>query len=267
MDARVVTMTDFQRLAGRRAVITGGGGGIGAASATQMAAEGAAVAVVDIRTGAATETASAIRDRGGIATGHTGDLSDEEFVSTLMEEVSQRFDGLDTIVACAGITVYSATDSMSLEAWNKTITANLTSVFLTVKHALPFLLSETDAAIVTVGSVASLVAAGGSPAYDASKGGVLQFTRSVAVEYADRGIRANCVCPGPVETSIAANSEAVSGLRGERDRSPLGRMVHRPIRRVASPNEVATVIAFLCSPEASYITGAAIPVDGGHTAV
>jgi NAD(P)-dependent dehydrogenase (short-subunit alcohol dehydrogenase family) len=119
---------------------------------------------------------------------------------------------------------------------------------------------------VTIGSVGSLVAAGTSASYDASKGGVLQLTRAIAAEYAGRNIRANCVCPGLVKTSLAENSQRLYGALGTRDEPPFAR-VRRPVERPADPAEIAAVVAFLCSAGSSFMTGAAVPVDGGYTAV
>jgi NAD(P)-dependent dehydrogenase (short-subunit alcohol dehydrogenase family) len=247
--------------------VTGAGSGIGRATALEFAAEGAAVAVVDKRPDAADDVAAAVRDSGGSAVAFTGDVSDEAFISDVMRRAAEQFGGLDTLVAGAGITIRATTEGMALEAWEAIIRVNLTGAFLTIKHAIPELVAAGAGAIVTLGSVASLVAGGSSPAYDASKGGVLQLTRSVAAEYADRGIRANCVCPSLVLTDIAANSEIISGFAGDPSRVALGWRVPRPIDRGADPSEIAQVIAFLCSDEASFITGAAIPVDGGHTAI
>jgi NAD(P)-dependent dehydrogenase (short-subunit alcohol dehydrogenase family) len=148
--------------------------------------------------------------------------------------------------------------------------------FITLKHALDHLTADhlaTDhpttgggGVIVTIGSVASLVAAGTSASYDASKGGVLQLTRAIAAEYADRNIRANCVCPGLVRTSLAENSQRLYGAPGTRAEPPFSR-ARRPVERPADPAEIASVVAFLCSAGSSFMTGAAVPVDGGYTAV
>ena len=119
---------------------------------------------------------------------------------------------------------------------------------------------------MTIGSVASLVAAGPSPSYDASKGGVLQFTRAVAAEYADRGVRANCVCPGKVRTGLVANTEALSGESRRRAAAPSA-WVRPPDDRLADASEIAGVIAFLLSADASFITGVALAADGGYTAI
>jgi NAD(P)-dependent dehydrogenase (short-subunit alcohol dehydrogenase family) len=225
------------------------------------------VAIVDKRPDAADEAAAEVEAAGGSALAFSGDVADEGFVQEVVGQAAARFPRVDTVVAAAGITIYSATDAMTLEIWESTLRVNLTGVFLTIKHALPGLVASGDGVIVTLGSVGSLVAAGGSAAYDASKGGVLQLTRAVAVEYAEQGVRANCVCPSLVHTDIAANSEAVSGLKGDRSRIPAASRIQRPMSRGAQPEEIARVIAFLCCPESSFITGAAIPVDGGHTAI
>ena len=157
---------------------------------------------------------------------------------------------------------------MALADWQLVISVNLTGVFLVVKHSLAHLLDAGGGAIVTVGSTASLVAAGRTASYDASKGGVLQFTRAVAVEYVDQGIRANCVCPGVVSTDLAAHSRALDAPleTGDGVPGPSGRL-RVPMSRAADPSEIAAVVAFLCSDEASFLTGAAIPVDGGYTAI
>jgi len=147
------------------------------------------------------------------------------------------------------------------------IGVNLTGVFLTLKHALPFLLEAGGGAIVTIGSTASLVAAGRTASYDASKGGVLQLTRAVAVEYAEQGIRANCVCPGVVRTDLAANSRVLDAPLSADDAAGPSTRLRIPMPRAADPSEIAAVVAFLCSDDASFLTGAAVPVDGGYTAI
>jgi NAD(P)-dependent dehydrogenase (short-subunit alcohol dehydrogenase family) len=257
-----------QRLAGRRALVSGGGSGIGRASALRLAAEGAGVAVVDVRPGAADPVVAEIKDAGGTAVGVIGDVRDETSVAAAVAEAVGTFGGLDTVVACAGVTGAGSTDALSLEQWELVIGVNLTGTFLTVKHALPHLIDAAGGAIVTIGSVASLVAAGRTSSYDASKGGVLQFTRAVAAEYVDRGIRANCVCPGVVATNLFATSRELHvdvGSGGDPD-NPATK-VNPLMRRPADPSEIASVVAFLCSDDASFVTGTAVAADGGYTAI
>lgn len=259
---------DFGRLEGKRALVTGGGSGIGRAVAHRLAADGAHVAVLDVREGAGESVASAIMDKGGTAIGVVCDVGDEAGVAAATELAVSALSGLDTVVACAGIAYAESTAGMSLESWETMLRVNLTGVFLTVKHALPHLIAAGGGAITTVGSVASLVAAGRCGAYDAAKGGVLQFTRHIAVEYVDQGVRANCVCPGLVATDLAANTKAITQPRRRTGSvRPAMDRIDIPMSRASDPSEVAAAIAFLSSEEASFITGVALPVDGGYTAI
>jgi NAD(P)-dependent dehydrogenase (short-subunit alcohol dehydrogenase family) len=257
-----------RRLAHRRALVTGGGSGIGRAVAFRLAAEGAAVGVVDVRDGAAEAVATAITDDGAKAFAAVGDVASEASVEASTAQIVAALGGLDTVVACAGLAYQGTTHGTSLDAWETMVRVNLTGVFLTVKHALPHLVDAGGGSIVTIGSVASLVAAGQSSAYDASKGGVLQFTRAVAVEYVEQGIRSNCVCPGVVATDLGANTRAITDQADTSGhRRPAADRLDVPMSRSSDPSEIAAAVAFLCSDDASFITGVALPVDGGFTAI
>jgi NAD(P)-dependent dehydrogenase (short-subunit alcohol dehydrogenase family) len=258
---------DSQRQAEKTALVTGAGGGIGRSTALRLAKEGSDVVVLDVRADAAEKVAAEVAEAGGQSLGLRCDVGDESSVEAAVSAAVQRFGRLNTIVACAGIALDGATDALSLAEWELVLRINLTGTFLILKHTLPHLVAAGGGSIVTVGSVASLVAAGRASSYDASKGGVLQLTRAVAVEYADRNVRANCLCPGVTATDLGRNSQAVgrSGAGGEPASRPL--RVDVPISRRADPAEMAGVIAFLCSDDASFVTGAAIAADGGYTAV
>ena len=185
-------------------LVTGGDTGIGRATCVRLAEEGAAVAVTDVRTDDATETARFIEEVGGSATVHELDVTDEAATQRVIADAAATLGGLDGLFANAGITTARRTHELTLEDWHRVIAVNLTGPFLSIKHALPHLIDTGGGAIVATGSVSSVVngLVGGAVSYKASKGGVLQIVRSVATEYADGGVRANCVCPGFVDTKI-----------------------------------------------------------------
>jgi NAD(P)-dependent dehydrogenase (short-subunit alcohol dehydrogenase family) len=255
-------------LRNRRALITGGGGGVGSACAFQLAAAGASVAVVDMRQGSTEAVADKIRSAGGSAVGFQADVSSEAEMRSVVDAAVGALGGLDTVITCAAITLASTVTALTMEIWESIIRVNLTGTFVPVKLTLPHLLAAGGGTIVTIGSMASLVATGDSCAYEASKGGVALFTKAVAAEYAERGIRANCVCPGRVPTDFNANTRRVTNsLVSEEPRDPFSWRSYIPMARSADPHEIASVVTFVCSDAASYMTGAVIPVDGGYSAV
>ncbi len=262
--------TTTGRLTGRRALVTGAGSGIGRASALRLADEGAQVWCADIRESLAAESATAIVERGGSAGAVHCDVGDEESVQLAVARGLETLGGLDLVVANAGTSSAGLVHELTLHDWELVLRTNLTGVFLTCKHTLPALLEAGGGAIVTMGSVSSvIVGSGGSAAsYKAAKGGVLQLTRQIAVDYATQGIRANCVCPGAVRTNLGRHVREDSAAWTTADpSSPTSITIQSPMKRAADPSEIASVVAFLASDDASFITGAAIMVDGGLTAI
>jgi NAD(P)-dependent dehydrogenase (short-subunit alcohol dehydrogenase family) len=254
-------------LQNRRALVTGGGGGIGGACARRLAAAGASVAVVDARPGAAEVVAAEIRERGGEAVAYDADVASEAEMRGVIDAAASSLGGLDAAVTSAAISLPSTTTAMSMAMWDSIIRVNLTGTFVPIKLVLPHLLAAGGGTIVTIGSMASLVVASESCAYEASKGGVAQLTKAVAVEYAEQGVRANCVCPGRVSTEFGLNTRRLTDLASEETKEPVSRRAYIPMARSSGAGEIASVVAFLCSDASSYMTGVTIPVDGGYTAV
>ena len=249
--------------------MTGAGSGIGRACAQRLVADGASVAVTDVRSALVDEVASELTAAGGSVFASSLDVADEDAVAAVTASAAEQLGGLDGLVAAAGIASAGAIHELTLADWELVMRVNLTGVFLAAKHALPHMMGS-GGAIVTIGSVSSVViGAGGSAAsYKAAKGGVLQLTRAIAVEYADAGIRANCVCPGAVATNIGRHARELSAQTTtavERGVRPFS--MAAPDDRRADPAEIASVAAFLLSDDASFMTGAAVMVDGGYTAI
>ena len=256
--------TPLRRLHGCRALITGAGSGIGLATAHRLTAEGAIVVITDAR-GDAVERATS--EVAAPSIGLTCDVGDEADVERTIGAAVAAVGGLDIVVTCAGITRTTETHLCALDEWEMVLRVNLTGTFLVLKHAIPHLIAAGGGSIVTIGSVASVVAAGRTSSYDAAKGGVLQLTRAVAVEYAEEHIRANCVLPGLVRTGLAANSATIHGPMGSVSKETASSRVRPPIAGHAAPSQIAGVVAFLASEDASFVTGAAIAADGGYTAI
>jgi len=244
------------RLAGRTALITGAGSGIGRESALLFAAEGAAVLVADRDATAGRAACDEIRKAGGRA--HFAQTD----VARAVAEAERVFGSLHVLFNNAGI--FPAQDGSPVDTpesvWDEVMTVNLKSVFLGCKHGIPALLRAGGGSIVNTASfVAVMGAATSQIAYTASKGGVLAMTREIAVEYARRGIRANALCPGPVDTPLLAQLLAEPAARARR-------LVHVPMGRLAKAREVAQAALFLASEESAYVNGATFLVDGGITA-
>lgn len=242
---------------GKVALITGGGSGIGEAAAKLFAREGAQVMVADLDAANAARVAREIVAAGGDAAEVVADVTDESDVAAMVAAVRDRFGRLDCAFNNAGVSgAPSAFSELGLDEWNRMIAANLTSVFLCMKHELALMAVQGSGAIVNTSSGAGVVAAPGLPHYTAAKHGVLGLTKCAAQEYAAKGIRVNAILPGTTRTPmiegfVAGNPE-------------LERMVSRGIGRgtLGRPDEIAEAAVWLCSDRASFVCGESILVDG-----
>jgi NAD(P)-dependent dehydrogenase (short-subunit alcohol dehydrogenase family) len=249
----------------RGAIVTGAGTGIGRATALALAGDGYAVGLVGRRREPLEEVARTLGDAGLVL---QGDASDPNAAAEAVEQVAAATGGLDLLVNNAGIGTSGPLLEESLESWERTLGANLTSAFVMTQAALPHLL-ERRGSIVNVASVSAVRAGPGWTSYCVSKAALVMLTKCVAADYGRQGVRANAVCPGWVRTPMAdEDMDAVAAAHGL-DREGAYERAHalHPLGRPAVPEEVAATILFLASPAAAYVTGAELMVDGGTSVV
>jgi NAD(P)-dependent dehydrogenase (short-subunit alcohol dehydrogenase family) len=255
-------------LAGRTAVVTGAGWGIGRAIAHALAESGAHVIVAEIDRLAGEATAEAIRSAGGSATFARCDVTDREQIAQVMAKAAAQNGVVDILVNNAGIPGMAApADQFDDDVWEQVIAVDLSGVFRCTKAAIPYLEKSGNGSIINIASTFGMVGAPETPAYAAAKGGVVNLTRQLAVDLGPRGIRVNAVSPGYVANDMARRGAQMppeqAAARWE-TRERLAAL--QPLGRQGSTDEIAAVVRFLASDQASFMTGAIVPVDGGCTA-
>jgi len=247
------------RFSNKSILVTGAASGIGAASATRFAQEGASVLLCDINEKGLADVSNQIRGAGGHAETQLLDVRDSQQCAAAVARAQQLFGGLDVLANIAGIALCKHVTDITDDEWRRLVDINLNGVFFMTRAALP-LLVERKGNIVNMSSSAGLVGQAYNSAYCATKAAVTMFTKSLALEYAKRGVRVNAVCPGGVLTPLMQNFS----IPADADQSLMLRLF--PLLDMGQPEEIAAAVAYLASAEARYITGIALPIDGGQTA-
>ncbi|WP_367184940.1 SDR family oxidoreductase [uncultured Bradyrhizobium sp.] len=251
------------KLAGRVAIITGGGSGIGRASAVLFAREGAFVALVDRDADSAAETLAMLRDQGGSGSVHVGDVGDADFASSTVESVATSDGRLDVLMTSAGFSCGGTVITTALADWDAVFRANVGGTWLWARAAVPIMQRQGKGAIITLASQLAIAGGKGNSAYIAAKGAIVSLTRTMAVDFATDGIRVNALAPGAIDTPLLRRSFARHA-----DPEPV-REVSRQrhaMKRFGRADEVAAAALYLASDDSSFVTGTVLPVDGGWLA-
>ncbi len=243
-------------LKGQLAVVTGGARGIGLSICETLADRGANIAILDVLEDVAVESAKKLTSRGVEAIGVAVNVTDEESVDAAVKKVKAEFGRFDILVNNAGITRDNLLMRMKSEDWDAVIAVNLKGTFLCTKAIVRYMAKARSGRIVNIASVVGIQGNAGQANYSASKAGVIGLTKTTAREFASRGVLANAVAPGYIQTAM---TEKIS------DEARKEALSHTPLGRMGMPADVAAAVSFLCGPESSYITGQVIPVDGGMT--
>jgi NAD(P)-dependent dehydrogenase (short-subunit alcohol dehydrogenase family) len=259
------------RLANKIGIVTAAASGMGRAGALRFAREGASVAVVDIDAAGADAVVAEIAAAGGAALAIAGDLRDDAFARDIVRRTARRFGGLDFVWNHVGHPGPAAIEGIDMKDFELALDLNLRTVLVTTEAAIPELKARGGGALLYTASTSGLVGSAFSPVYSMAKFGIVGFVRSLAKRLAADNIRVNAVCPGPIDTPMLR----VFVARPDQQRSPgdedkealvLRRSQQIPMRRTGKPEEIANAALFLLSDEASFVSGAALPVDGGATA-
>jgi NAD(P)-dependent dehydrogenase (short-subunit alcohol dehydrogenase family) len=257
----------MERLAKKRAVVTGASSGIGRGIALAFGREGATVTVWGRDRERTEETCEAIAGQGGAARAALGDVSDPGTVEGVIGDAASAMGGIDVVVNCAGIGELDGwvpVHEHSLAAWERTLAVNVTGPFLVAKAAIPHMLDAGGGAFLHISSVCSITVWAGDSAYSVSKAGLNMLSDHIAVEYGERGIRSNTLCPGEILTPMHETAASASADAREWERKVLAR---HPIGRFGEVSEIAEAAVFLCSDESRFLTGANVPIDGGYSRV
>lgn len=256
------------RLAGKVVIVTGAASGLGKESALAAAAEGARIVACDVNAAGAKTVAREIAAAGGEAVAATVDVSDMVQTQKAAKLAVKTYGRIDALMNFAGIVINGSATAADQASWDKVIAVNLTGTWLMNRAVLPAM-QETGGAIVNIASVGGMVGVPGIAAYAASKAGVIGLTRQIATDYAQFNVRANAICPGTVPTPLVVNHYIVRGEaeKGKIEEGLKAATKRYPLRRLGKESEIAALAVFLASDEAAFITGAAVPIDGGLTAV
>lgn len=251
------------RLDGKTAVVTGGASGIGKATAERFLEEGARVAIIDLSGDSCKAASAELEQKGHKPIFITGDVSRHDDVERMVSEAVRQLGRIDILFNNAGILVEGTVEQVPEEAWDRIMAVNVKGVFLMCKEVVPLMLRQGGGVIVNNASCSGLVGDRNAIAYNTSKGAVVLMTKCLALDYAQKGIRVNCVCPGEIDTPMFRQEAKARNKPVEEYRKEL--CEYHPIGRLGVPREVANAVLFLASDDASFITGTAFSVDGGYT--
>jgi meso-butanediol dehydrogenase/(S,S)-butanediol dehydrogenase/diacetyl reductase len=250
-----------ERLKGKIGIITGAGSGIGRACAIAMAREGARVALIGRRKDRIEQVAHEI---GEFALAIQADVSKTSEINRLLDETVKRFGGLNFLLNNAGVLHVGTSEQITEEQWDETFNVNVRGLWLLSRAALPYMRKAGGGSIINIASVLGLVSARNRAAYAPSKGAVIQLTKSMAVDHGNEKIRVNAICPAFVESEL---TERLIGQAADAEAFRRDRIAAHPIGRVGRPEDIAGLAVYLASDESSWVTGAAMSVDGGYAAV